>query len=710
MKTIFNTFLLLLISFSSFAQDSYHQNLQSQLQSDYDLPVGSWIFSSNEVDIYNESTNYGSSNSITDISGEDFSKVYRFIISQAGANPWDAGFFNSANQSIQTGDKILLVFNIRSVGGPGQVNFFAENSVTFEKEVILTLDVTEDWKLYYVPFSSQNNYSAGSLNVGLHLAALSQTIEFGGFTGLNYDNNVELSDLPEQINNDQYDGSEPDAPWRAAAQDRIEVLRKANLTIEAKDQMGNPVDSGSFFIEMQAHDFAFGTAITAERLAGNNNFNLTYQNKLIDLDGNGHGFNWVVFENDLKWPAWEDEWFVSKPQLVNAVSWLADNDIQIRGHTLVWPGFGNMPSDIENNSGNLNYIRDRVNGHLESILNYPGISEHIAEWDVLNETVTNTSLEETFHAQTNYPTGREILAEIFEKAREEDPNTGLWINDYVTLSIGNSSGNPAYENLKRNVQELLDAGVDIEGIGFQGHIGGFPNGIPAVLETLDDFYNSFGLKAKITEFDMPDIVSEELGAQYLSDILTATFSHPSMNGFLFWSFWDGATYMNPGTNLYRMDWSETPAHEAYTDLLFNKWWTNEGVYSNAEGLAELSVFKGKYKISYECNGELVVEEIDITEDVSLNVVCDNITTSNKEITENLTQIELFPNPTNEILSVKKSGSKNGILRILDMSGKQLFYSDFNQKIINIPVQNLSGIYLLEYLEESNRSYHKFVVN
>ena len=111
----------------------------------------------------------------------------------------------------------------------------------------------------------------------------------------------------------------------------------------------------------------------------------------------------------------------------------------------------------------------------------------------------------------------------------------MYLNDYVTITLGNTGGGQ-YDILKARIQELIDAGAPIEGIGFQGHVGGFPNGIPSVLATYDDFYNSFGLTAKITEFDLPTIVSEELAANYLRDFLTATFSHESMDGFLFWSF------------------------------------------------------------------------------------------------------------------------------------------------------------------------------
>ncbi len=703
------SFLFVLLSFSITAQDQYHTDLQALLMEDYNLPTATYLMQDEEVQNYSEATSYGSSASIVDIDNELFSKVFTFNVGSAGDNPWNSGFFVKNTQSVQTGDKVLLVFSIKTQSGIGKVNFFAENSVTFDKEVLLTLDVTDQWRLYYIPIDIQNNYGVGSLNIGFHLGFQAQVIEVGGFTGLNYDNTVELADLPEQINNDLYDGSAPDAPWRAAAETRIQELRKANLTIEAKDLAGNPTQ-GSFHVEMQQHEFSFGTAVKGQLLANNDEYNIIYENKLINLDGQGHGFNCAVFENDMKWPAWESEWFVSKTELIAATQFLANAGMEIRGHTLVWPGLDNLPDDIADNTNDIDYIKDRIDTHLETILNYDGISEHIDEWDVLNETVTNTSLQDIFAGNPGYTTGRELYPEIFDKARAEDSDIGLWINDYMTISLNTSPGSPNYDVLKRNIGEIVDAGVDIEGIGFQAHVGGFPNGIPSVLATFDDFYDSFGLKAKITEFDMPTIVSEELGAQYLSDFLKATFSHPSMDGFVFWNFWDNATWLNPGSNLYRDDWSEKPAHGAFVDLLFDEWWTDEYTVTDInDGLATVDVFKGEYKITYECNGETIEEFLNITEDETFTINCDNLTTSTKELSFEELQISVFPNPASNFVTVSRPDANEATLRLLDVSGKEILSQSFEGTSVIIQVDELRGYYLLEYLENNIRSYKKIIV-
>ena len=536
MKNLFFLLIACLSFLISPAQDAYHTNLQTALQNDYQLPVGTWMFFDNENAILNGATNFGNTTTIQAVTGQDFSTKARIQISQAGSSPFSSQWLIQNKIPIQTGDVVLAVLYLRAEGGNGKLNFFIENATTYAKEIFLTMPIDSQWRKYMIPFQSTGNFANNSLSFGLHLGFKAQTIEVGGFTAINYGSSAQLSDLPEIINNEFYGGYESNAPWRAEAATRIDELRKVNISFQTNDTNGNPLGNTKVNLKMVQHDYAFGTAVTADRIAGNNNQNIIYENKLLNLDGKGHGFNWVVFENDLKWPAWESEWFVNKTELANAISWLRNNKIQIRGHTLLWPGIENMPNDIGVNINDQTYIKTRINDHIEDILTRPGFQGQIAEWDVLNEIMTNTDIENSLQGTLGYTTGREFFVEVFEKARAIDPNIGLWINDYVTMSLQQEAGALQYDNLRSNIQELVDAQVDIEGVGFQGHLGGFPNGIPSVLNTLDDFYGTLGLKTKITEYDLPSSIDEELAATYLKDIMTANFSHPSSNGFFFGTF------------------------------------------------------------------------------------------------------------------------------------------------------------------------------
>jgi endo-1,4-beta-xylanase len=47
------------------------------------------------------------------------------------------------------------------------------------------------------------------------------------------------------------------------------------------------------------------------------------------------GFNAVIYENDLKWPVWEDEWVSTNEQTIRTMRYLTERDVKIRGHVLL---------------------------------------------------------------------------------------------------------------------------------------------------------------------------------------------------------------------------------------------------------------------------------------------------------------------------------------------------------------------------------------
>ncbi|MEN0002765.1 MAG: endo-1,4-beta-xylanase [Bacteroidota bacterium] len=700
--------LLFVLPMSLLAQDNYHTYLTTLFGDDFGLPQGQWVFYDNESQIYQNAIGYGGNFSVQNATDQVFARQQRCFIGSAGNNPWDAGWTISNKSSIQAGDKMMAVFFIRSVNGPGEVNFFAENNTTFAKEVYLNLPLTEEWQRYIVSFESMASYAVNTCNWGFHMGNVAQTIEIGGFTAINYQNEADLSDLPSEINNEFYGGYEADAPWRAEADARIDQFRKADFNLVVRNTAGELVENEAVELKMLRHRFDFGSAILASRIANNPDYNVIYENKITNLDGNGRGFNTVVFENDLKWDGWEQEWFVTKPELQTAVSWLKENNLKIRGHNLVWPGTPYMPDDIPQNYSNISYLQQRINGRLEEVMLYPGVGPEIHDWDVLNEITVNQDLANAFAASPDYETGRELYIEIFEKARELDPDVGLWLNDYVTLSLNTAPGNAEYDRLKQFTGELVNSTAPIDGLGFQGHIGGIPNSIYDVLATLDDFYDSFGLKAKITEFDLPSFVDEELAGNYLRDFMTAIYSHESMDGFLFWSFWDGQTYMNAGTNLYRLDWSETPCHAAFTDLLFNQWWTEESLVTNTMGAATVRGFKGTYEVSYECNGTTVRDTINLAEAMDYEIVCDNILTDVEELPQPA-RLKVFPNPARGFLKIERGSGSSAQIRLLDAIGRVVFQTQTTDRELVLEVEDYQGVYVLEVRMEDEVFVEKVVM-
>ncbi len=664
-------FLLLLCSRFLTAQDTYHTGLDNLLQTTYSLPAPvQWTLPNTETATLAGSVNYGGTTASFTATGQPFTQARRRDVVQQ-TNPWDAGHLYPNTGAISAGDKCLIIFWLRSITPNAKVSIFAENNVTYFKEVFSTVNVGNEWKMFAVPFESQAAYAAGALNIGLHLAFMNQSIEIGGAACLNYKNTVFYTQLPVLLNNDTYPGQEPDAAWRADAQQSIEQIRQANLTVKVFDANGQPAPNVNVWAEMQQHEFKFGTAVISNKFNGGSAYDATYEQKLLDLDGLGHGFNEVVFENDLKWPGWEQHWYSSQAEIADDVQWLHDHGISIRGHNLAWPGWAYSPGDINANASP-SYIKNRMRAHIEDILTYPGVGNEMTDWDVLNEITTNNDYANHFAGTPGYITGRELYPEIFKQADSLAPGPKLYLNDYVAIEQGDSPTN-GIATWRSRIDELLAAGAPVEGLGFQGHFSASPTGIPRVKEIYDEFWNAYGLEAKVTEYDIDKLVPAQTQADYMRDILTITFAHPSMKGFLMWGFWDGAHWTH-NAPIFNEDWSLKPGGEAFIDQVFNQWWTNAAGFTDNNGALEMRGFKGLYKITVDCSdgigGGQEVRYVRLLNDTTL--VFNNLCSVNTTELQAFFKLRVIPTVASDAVNVSWENAalpSDITLRVTDVPGK-----------------------------------------
>jgi len=149
---------------------------------------------------------------------------------------------------------------------------------------------------------------------------------------------------------------------------------------------------------------------------------------------------------------------------------------------------------------------------------------------------------------------------------------------------------------------LLDHGAPLGGIGFQGHLGSLLTPPVKLLEILDKFA-VFGVPLQVTEFDV-DVADEQLAADFTRDLITVLFSHPAVNGFVMWGFWEGS-HWKPHTAMFRRDWSPKLNGIAYMDLVCKQWRTDELLVSDAAGMAATRGFLGEYEITASHHGKTV---------------------------------------------------------------------------------------------------------
>jgi GH35 family endo-1,4-beta-xylanase len=241
-----------------------------------------------------------------------------------------------------------------------------------------------------------------------------------------------------------------------------------------------------------------------------------------------------------------------------------------------------MPEEVKASSGDPDALRKLVREHITRV--GTAMRGKVIDWDVVNEPFANNDLIKIL--------GEDALADWFKIARESDPAAKLYLNETsVPTSPPSDERYTALYDRARHIKEL---GAPIDGVGMQAHFGQDVQP-PAQLLLIYDRFASLGLPVRITELDI-DSNDENLQADYLRDFLTASFSHPNLNGILIWGFWEGS-HWRPKAAMYRNDWSERPIASVWKDLIFKQWWTDQRVETNGAGSAEVRGFLGDYEIT-----------------------------------------------------------------------------------------------------------------
>ena len=500
----------------------------------------------------------------------------RVKVNRAGTNLWDVQVLGRTSGDIKQGDVLLLCIYARGSSDDPSLSeatgtaYLQRNSGAYDKVVSLPLAASSEWKQYFAAVQSTLTLPSGQHEFTIHLAAGAQTIDIGGVSFINYGNSRTLAEMPRT--KITYVGAEPDAPWRADAAAAIDKIRKADLTVHVVNADGDPIPGAAVHVVQKRHEFGFGTAVAADGLntAGDNG------DKYREVVRTW--FNKAVLENDLKWPGWEQ----NRNRALNAIAWLRDNNLTVRGHNLVWPNWQYLPADVQKLSGDPDALRKRVLDHIaEEVAATRG---QLVEWDVLNEPVTNTDLQKIL--------GEQEMAAWFRKTREYDNWPMLFVNDYNIIEAGglDRGHQDGYYN---TIRKLIDWGAPLDAIGIQGHFDSRLTPPTRVWAILDRFAQ-FEKPIEITEFDI-NLDDEALQAQYTRDLMTAVFSHPSVSGFLMWGFWEGRHWL-PRAAMFRRDWSLKPNGQTYYDLVYKEWWTDVRGETADDGAFAVRGFKGDYEI------------------------------------------------------------------------------------------------------------------
>jgi GH35 family endo-1,4-beta-xylanase len=294
-------------------------------------------------------------------------------------------------------------------------------------------------------------------------------------------------------------------------------------------------------------------------------------------------------------------------RLLRTAQWFVDKGCTVKGHPLLWhtlapPWLLDLSSDEV-----MAAVRGRIRREVTDF------AEVISTWDAINEAV----IMPVFDRQTNAITflsqrlGRvgmvRLAVETARAARAASPGLTLLINDFDM--------SPAYERL---IEECLDAGVTIDGIGLQSHMHQGYWGEAKTLDVLGRF-SEFGLPLHMSEttlvsgelmppeiedlndFQVPSWPSTPEGEARQADELVRHYrtlvEHPSVRAVTYWGLSDHGAWLGAPSGLVRADGTVKPAYEALRRLVKDEWWLAPStIVADEEGRVVINGFVGTYQV------------------------------------------------------------------------------------------------------------------
>jgi len=531
--------------------------------------------------------------------GPGFTGFWRLTTSKQPAETWDLRIFSRDLAAVEKDDVLWVRFFLRGRDsrdetGESRTTFVFETAdEKHAKSLDLTVSAGPEWREYQFPFACRHGRAAGESMVSFRFGFRPQVLEVGGLEIWKYDPTKKVEELPQT--RVDYPGRAPEAPWRKKAEARIEKIRKAPFSVRLVDSQGRPMAGAEVRLRQIRHAFGFGTAVNGEWLLGSGDDSQKYRETVE------HYFSKVVFEDELKWPNWERNQGGRREITMRAMDWLDQKKIGIRGHVLVWPSWRYLPKDLPDLGDD--QLRERIAGHIREIL--AATKGRITEWDVINEPYAHHNLMDRL--------GAEAMTDWFREARTADPRPILFLNDYAGLAAG-GLWNEHKRHFEQTVQFLQKQKAPIGGVGLQCHFGWSVTPPEKALEELDR-WEKLGLEVHLTEFDV-ETSDEILQADYTRDLLTLSFSHPSVTSVMIWGFWEGR-HWRPDAAMWRKDWTMKPNGKVWTELTRKIWWTDETGKTDSQGRWAARGFLGDYQI--EVNGK-PIREIKLVRDTSEVVV------------------------------------------------------------------------------------------
>ena len=418
---------------------------------------------------------------------------------------------------------------------------------------------------------------------------------------------------------------EPFEKKRSYMEDRIqhgiEMNRKGFATLRFSTADNQSVKDVHVEVRQKTHDFKYGANLFMLDEFKEKEQNEAYKKLFADSFNIATlPFYWSDLEPEQGKPrfAKDSPKIYRRPAPDLCLEYCEANGIQPKAHCLNYASFAPQwaPREI---AAEKSLLDKRFRELAERY------SHRISDWEVTNETWWGYNRKFPFYNEPDF------VEWSFETARRYFHTSRLIINEAHCIIWDNLHFHGNRSPYFMQIERALAKGARIDSVGMQYHM--FYRAEEEAAQTAQyydperifdvlDCYAKLGRPIQITELTIPAYrwtpEDEEIQAEILKNLYRMWFSHPAMEGILYWNLVDGFAHgtvpgdMKAGENYYhgglvRYDFTPKPSYFALKELFGKTWRTNLSLDSADASELMFKGFYGEYELAVSAGDRTVTK-------------------------------------------------------------------------------------------------------